>query len=111
MSEKSLNFESVREHLHALVSSGEIKGVIGGKQQNILFAETYEDYVCACAELVRSGHRVASPGAHGVHGTPRSSIHYKVHDSGDLCAVSFDRKISIAWGLLSEEQNYLMSIE
>lgn len=103
--------EKIKALFHKLIESGQIVGRIAGPRDNVLVCETMDDYLKAGGEIVQAGFTSASPGALGGDSISRQNSHKRVWVTGSLCAIEFNRKVTLFYGMLSEDEQYQLIVD
>lgn len=103
--------EKIKALFHKMIESGQINGKIAGPRDNVLMCETMDDYLKAGGELVNSGFTSVSPGALGGDSISRQNTHKRVWVTGSLCAIEYNRKVTLFYGLLPENEQFQLIVD
>jgi hypothetical protein len=103
--------EKIKALFNRLIEEGTIKGKIVGPTGNVLECETMNDYCVASGLVVQAGFFAASPGAFGGDSISRQNSHKRVWITGSLCAVEYNRRVTLFYGLLSEDEQYQLIVD
>ena len=103
--------EKIKALYSKLVENGTVKGHVAGPTGNVLMCDTMDDYLIAGGHVVQEGFTSVSPGALGGDSISRQNSHKRVWVTGSLCAIEFNRKVTLFYGLLDEQEQYQLIVD